>query len=72
MTYKLNPALSVISSPVTLCFPNGSKQNYQNGKEVAEAIFDTGYTINAIKAEENTVVIILEKTLLPENGEGFF
>ena len=40
MTYKLDPSISKISSPVVLIFPNGTGREYGNGVAVVEDHFE--------------------------------
>ena len=67
MTYKLEPGLSRIASPLTLVFPNGSKQRYNNGKAVAELVFDKRFLVDKIKAKDNNILITLIEQAGPED-----
>ena len=70
-TYKLNPDLKIITSPVVLCLPVGTQMQFANGKEAAESTFDTRYLLNTLHAEDCTVVITLkEAKLLDINWTG--
>ena len=59
MTYKLNPAIEKKESPVVLAFPSGERQRYQNGAAVVKDVFDHKYLLEAFRAVEDTVEIIL-------------
>lgn len=59
MTYKLNPAIGKIESPVILCLPSGERREYQNGAEVTEDVFDHKYLIESLRAVGDTVEIDL-------------
>ena len=61
MTYKLNPRLEKIISPIVLIFPDGSKREYASGSAVAEAVFDRKYNIFSLCARESKVEITLEE-----------
>lgn len=66
MTYKLNPALSKILSPIILVFPNGKKLNFINGDDLVEAVFDKCYMVKSLRAIEGTVEIVLMERRAPE------
>ena len=59
MTYKLNPAIGKIESPVILFLPSGERREYQNGTEVTEDVFDHKYLIESLWAVGDTVEIVL-------------
>ena len=65
MTYKLNPELRLITSPVTLIFPGGARHEYSSGTAVAEKTFNEKYRVVEIRAVENTVEINLEPMTTP-------
>ena len=62
MTYKLNPEIAKIVSPVILIFPDESRCMYSSGKEVTEAVFDEKYRIKTIRAKDDAVEIELMKS----------
>ena len=55
MTYKLNPEVRKIKSPVTLIFPDGIEKIFKSGSEVASAVFDKHYIITEITAEDSKI-----------------
>ena len=59
MTYKLNPAIRKIVSPVKMVFPDGSEQSFKSGLEASQAEFDKRYVIHSMSAENSTVVMYL-------------
>ena len=59
MTYKLNPEIGKIVSPVVLIFPDGERKKYLTGAAVCEAVFDRRFLVKAVRAVENTVEIVL-------------
>ena len=59
MTYKLNPEIGKILSPVVLTFPDGERKKYINGAVVIEDVFNKMLLIETVRAVENTVEIIL-------------
>lgn len=65
MTYKIEPGLGRIMSPILLCFPDGHTANYSSGEEVCRAVYDRKYRVVEIRAVENAVEIRLEHTTTP-------
>ncbi len=59
MTYKLNPEIGKIQSPIVLILPDGERKKYINGVAVCEAVFNKMLLIETVRAVENTVEIIL-------------
>ena len=45
MTYKLNPELRKIQSPVVLVFPDGSETDYPDGIALSEITFTTRHVV---------------------------
>lgn len=62
MTYKLNPEIGKIQSPVILIFPDGERKKYINGAAVCEAVFDQMLLIDTVRAVGNTVEIVLAES----------
>ena len=71
MTYKLEPGLSQITSPVVLIFPDHT-ESYASGAEACRAVFDRKWRVTEIRAVEGTVEIKLEEMEMPGNGEETF
>lgn len=59
MTYRMNPELAVIESPVVLVFPDGRRESFADGAAVAESKFTDRYRIKRLVAVDNTVEIQL-------------
>ena len=66
MTYKLNPELKKIQSPITLAFPDGSSSEYQSGTDVTSAVFEKRYIVASLRAIENSIEIRLEEASVNE------
>ena len=66
MTYKLNPALNKIQSPVVLIFPEGNQQQYSSGAAAADMAFDKKYLIASMKAVDSNIEIRLEEPSVNE------
>ena len=67
MTYKLEPGLARISSPIVLVMPDGEKREYRDGTELAEAVFDHRYVVGKIRAVNNEIEIILKEPDMPDS-----
>lgn len=65
MTYKLNPDICKIMSPVILIFPNGNKREYDNGKKAADDTFRCKYMISEMRAVDGKVEIKLMELEAP-------
>ena len=62
MTYKLNPEVRKITSPVILAFcDQHNEQIFQNGRSLADAEFSRPYLIEAMSARGGHVVLILRE-----------
>ena len=59
MTYKLNPSLEKIQSPVILILPDGERREYIDGAAVTEDVFNKMLLIDSLRAVGNTVEIKL-------------
>ena len=65
MTYKIEPGLGRIVSPVVLLFPDGHTANYSSGEELIGAVFEQKYRVVEMRAVENTVEIKLKSMTTP-------
>lgn len=65
MTYKLNPELRLITSPVTLIFPGGVRHQYSSGAAVADQVFNERYRVTEIRAAGDVVEISLKPMTTP-------
>lgn len=68
MTYKLEPGLSRITSPIILIFPGGEKTEYRNGEAAYAAVFDRKWKVAEIAAKENKIEISLEESDEPDQS----
>lgn len=59
MTYKLNPIIERIQSPVRLLLPDGERRDYGSGTATCKDTFTRNYQIKTITADKGTVVIEL-------------
>lgn len=71
MTYKLEPGLSRITSPVVLVFPDHT-ESFSSGAEVCRVVLDKKWRVAEIRAVEGTVEIKLEEMEMPGNGDETF
>lgn len=65
MTYKLNPEIRKIISPIVMIFPDGTKQQYESGKAAADAVFDHKYLISTVRAVDNIIELKLVEQEAP-------
>ena len=78
VTYKLNPEIRKILSPIVLIFPDGMKQKYKDGKVAADAVFDHKYLISTLRAVNDIVELKLVEQEAPnmnwsgESATSFF
>ena len=62
MTYKLNPEVKKIQSPVVVKFSNqAAEMTFANGAALADAVFDRYYLIESLAAESGSVVLTLRE-----------
>ena len=66
MTYKLEPGLGRIMSPILLSFPDGHTASFSSGEEACRAVYDRRYRVVEMRAVENTVEVRLEPAATPE------
>ena len=64
LTYKLEPGLSRITSPVRLIFPERAEE-YENGKEAVDDLFDKKWRVVELRARENVVEVVVEEMDVP-------
>lgn len=65
LTYKLEPGLSRISSPIVLMMPDGEKREYKDGKEIVEALFDKRWKVTELRAAGDAIEEKVEETVIP-------
>ena len=78
MTYKLEPWITRIVSPVEVVIPDGTRKKYINGSVAAADIFDRHYVVEKIEALGGEIVLTLKEveiagsTWVGEEQQGFF
>ena len=61
MTYRLNPIIEKIESPVRIVLlDTGQERNYESGSDACADVFNKQYNINSIRAKSGIVVIEME------------
>lgn len=60
MTYKLEPGLRRIVSPVVIILPDGSRKKYDNGAQVCEDVFVRYYRVDEIRAVNGDGIGLIE------------
>ena len=62
MTYKLNPEVKKITSPITIKFDGADDVlNFANGVALAEADFDKNYLIESVSAKDGSIEITIRE-----------
>ena len=78
MTYKLEPWIIRIVSPVEVVIPDGTRKKYINGSVAAADIFDRHYVVEKIEALGGVIVLKLKEVEVAgsnwvgEEEQGFF
>lgn len=72
MTYRLEPVIEKIVSPVVLIFPDGCRKEYGPSSEASEASFDHKYVVERIKATDNKIEFTLSEADSLNVDESFF
>ena len=60
MTYKLNPELRKIQSPVVLVIDD-TETEYPNGESLMDLVFEKRYSVEHMSARDNMIVILLQE-----------
>lgn len=60
MTYKLDPSVSKITSPILLIY-DGYEKVFENGKQLADADFDKYYLIDNISIKDDMIAVKLKE-----------
>ena len=66
MTYKINPCVAKIKSPVIVRFPTGEEMHFATGEETAAADFDKHYVIKEIAAKGDEILLAVEEVRMPQ------
>ena len=72
MTYKLEPWLDRITSPVLLIFPDHTFRYFSSGKELCSTVFDKKWRVVEMKAAGDTIEIRLAPIPDFDGDETFF
>lgn len=72
MTYKLEPGLSRITSPVSFLLPDGKRIEYCSGAEACEVVFEHKYVVESMRAVNSSIEIILSEVESLNADETFF
>ena len=67
MTYKLEPGLARITSPVFLLFPSGEKMEFENGEKACETVFDKRWKVTEMRAVNDEIEITLREPDIPDS-----
>ena len=65
LTYKLEPGLARITSPVCLLFPSGEKMEFENGEMACGAMFDKRWKVTEMRASDGVIEVVVEEMGVP-------
>ena len=65
MTYKLNPCIGKIKSPVVLVLPTGEEKHFTDGMDAAKADFDRHYVIAEMAAKGDVIHLAVKEVGMP-------
>lgn len=66
MTYKINPDVAKMKSPVKVMLPTGEEMLFNTGEEAAAADFSKHYVITEITAKGNVICLAVEEVGMPQ------
>ncbi|MBQ8698221.1 MAG: hypothetical protein IJ521_04395 [Schwartzia sp.] len=66
MTYKMNPGIAKMKSPVIVLLPTGEEMRFATGEEAAAADFDKHYVIAEITAKGDKLLVEVEEVGMPQ------
>jgi len=66
MTYKLEPGLARISSPIVLILPTGEIKEYRDGKAATEAVLDKRWRVTELRAAGDSIEVVVEEAVVPD------
>ena len=73
MTYRIEPWVGTISSPIIAVLPDGENRRYENGELAAKAVFDKHYVVKELSATNGAVILHLVESQPQDNHvEGYF
>lgn len=61
MTYKINPEVEKILSPIVLVFEDRPSMKFTDGKELAAAVFDKHYNIVSYEVVDGWLEIAVQE-----------
>ena len=70
MTYKLNPEVSKIKSPVILQIENGessANKIYADGTELANTVFEKHYVVVSLVAQKSSILLTVRENRTVNN-----
>lgn len=68
MTYKLNPEIEKIHSPVIIALPDGTISEYDSGSEAAAAVFEKHYVVQSMTAVGDKIELQLSEIRMPDSS----
>lgn len=66
MTYRLEPGLARITSPIILLFPDHTTRRFSSGEDIVRETFDKRWKVTEMRAAEDVIEIKVEEAVVPE------
>jgi len=66
MTFKLEPGLARITSPIILLFPDHTTRRFSSGEDAVRETFDKRWKVVETRAKGDVVEIRVEPMTVPE------
>ena len=66
MTFKLEPGLARITSPIILLFPDHTTRRFSSGEDAVRETFDKRWKVTEMRARDGEIEIIVEEAVVPE------
>ena len=66
MTYRLEPGLARITSPIILLFPDHTTRRFSSGDDVCKAVFDRKWRVVEITTGDGEIELLVEEMTVPE------
>ena len=66
MTFKLEPGLARITSPIILLFPDHTTRRFSSGEDACKVVFDRKWRVMEIRAKDDEIELLVEEMTVPE------
>lgn len=65
MTYRMEPGLTRITSPIILHFPDNTTRRFSSGEDVVRETFDKRWKVTEIRAGDGEIELMVEEMTTP-------